>query len=109
MSDKPEGTPEGTPQGAQRQQAAARDNTLPHIDFTTFVMSLAESVLIHLGELSAPEEAARANLAMAKQTIDMLGMLEEKTRGNLNDEETRLLQHLLFDLRLKFVEARKLG
>ena len=76
---------------------------LPAIDFATFVMSLGSSALYHLGEL----EGGERNLALAKQTIDILGMLEEKTRGNLTDDEARLLQHLLYDLRLKFVEARK--
>ena len=81
---------------------------LPHIDFATFVMSLASSALMHLGEMAQPgTPEARPNLPLAKQTVDILGMLEEKTRGNLNDDEARLLQHLLYDLRLKFVEVRK--
>ena len=83
-------------------------SAMPHIDFGTFVMSLAHSVLLHLGEIVVPGEAQeRPNLALAKQTIDILGMLQEKTRGNLTSDETQLLEHLLFDLRLKFVDARK--
>ncbi len=77
------------------------------IDFATFVISLASSALIHLGELPGPNDTAGVNLALAKQTIDILGMLAEKTRGNLADGEAELLQHLLYDLRLKFVETRK--
>ena len=80
---------------------------LPAIDFVTFVMSLASSVLVHLGELQHPELGARRDLPIAKQTIDILGMLAEKTRGNLTADEAKLLEHLLYDLRLKYVEAKK--
>ena len=78
---------------------------LPAIDFATFVMSLGSSALYHLGEL----EGGERNLALAKQTIDILGMLGEKTRGNLSDDEAKLVEHLLYDLRLKYVEAKKQG
>jgi hypothetical protein len=83
--------------------------TAPAIDFATFVMSLASSALMHMGEMERPqgEQDASASLALARQTIDILGMLSDKTRGNLSDDEAKLLQHLLFDLRLKFVEARQ--
>lgn len=81
---------------------------LPEIDFGTFVMSLASSALMHLGELGRPGDSGpRINLPLAKQTIDILGMLQEKTRGNLSDEEAQLVEHLLYDLRLKFVDAKK--
>jgi hypothetical protein len=83
---------------------------LPEIDFGTFVMSLATSALVHLGELAPPgEPAARANLPLAKQTVDILGMLEQKTRGNLTGDEEKVLRYLLYDLRLKYVEANKRG
>jgi hypothetical protein len=81
---------------------------LPHIDFGTFIMSLASSVLVHLGEIPHPEDGkVFANLPLAKQTIDMLGMLQEKTRGNLTKEEAEVLEHLLYDLRMKYVAAKK--
>jgi hypothetical protein len=81
---------------------------LPEIDFGTFVMSLASSVLVHLGEIQHPESAkSEADLPLAKQTIDMLGMLQEKTRGNLSNEEQQLLTNLLYDLRMKYVAATK--
>src|SRR4051812_18940588 len=63
------------------------------VDFTTFVMSLASSVLIHLGEIAEPGIGG-LNLPLAKQTIDILGMLADKTRGNLTEDEARLLEHL---------------
>ncbi|HEV3030836.1 MAG TPA: DUF1844 domain-containing protein [Polyangia bacterium] len=80
----------------------------PAIDFHTFVLSLGSSALLHLGELERPDApAAEKDLPMAKHTIDILAMLEEKTRGNLTPEEAKLLESLLFDLRLRYVEARK--
>jgi hypothetical protein len=78
------------------------------IDFGMFVMSLASSVLVHLGELEHPDSRERtANLPLAKQTIDILGMLREKTRGNLTQEEAQVLDNLLYDLRMKYVDAKK--
>jgi hypothetical protein len=82
-------------------------NALPAIDFGTFVMSLASSVLVHLGELPHPDgENAAVNLPLAKQTLDILGMLQDKTRGNLTEEESKLLGNLLYDLRMKYVGAK---
>jgi hypothetical protein len=82
--------------------------SLPQIDFGMFVMSLASSALVHLGEVAHPERgAAEINLALAKQTIDILGMLREKTRGNLTKEEGELLENLLLDLRMKYVAKKK--
>jgi Domain of unknown function (DUF1844) len=80
----------------------------PELDFGMFAMSLASSVLVHLGELAHPEAGAGAtNLPLAKQTIDILGMLRDKTRGNLSQEEAQLLDNLLYDLRMKYVDAKK--
>jgi hypothetical protein len=81
---------------------------LPEIDFGTFVMSLATSALVHLGEVKHPERPeAPTNLSLAKQTIDILGMLQDKTRGNLSKEESQLLENFLLDLRMKYVAAKK--
>jgi Domain of unknown function (DUF1844) len=75
------------------------------IDFITFVISLGSSAFVHLGEVPHPEsQEAATDLVLAKQTIDILGMLEAKTRGNLTPEEHKLLEHLLLDLRLRYVE-----
>jgi hypothetical protein len=71
-------------------------------------MSLASSVLMYLGEIEHPEtQKPERDLPLAKQTIDILGMLQEKTRGNLSEEEARLLENLLYDLRMKYVAAKK--
>ena len=81
---------------------------IPDVDFGMFVMSLASSVLVHLGEIEHPDSQKRnANLPLAKQTVDILGMLREKTRGNLTQEEAQLLDNLLYDLRMKYVDAKK--
>ena len=74
------------------------------IDFYTFCLSLGSSAFVHLGDAPHPEGGAAApNLVLAKQTIDILGMLQEKTKGNLSEEEARFLDNLLVDLRLRFV------
>lgn len=81
---------------------------LPEIDFATFVFSLSSSVVIHLGLAPDPISGERKQeLGLAKQTIDILGMLQEKTRGNLTDEEKNLLEGILYDLRLRYVEEFK--
>lgn len=79
-----------------------------HVDFTTFVLSMGSSALVHLGDMSHPEAGQVAeNLMLARQTIDILAMIEEKTRGNLTAEEARFLRDLLADLRLRFVERSR--
>jgi hypothetical protein len=90
---------------AKPQTAAAVE---PPIDFHTFILSLGSSALLHLGELERPGASApETDLPMAKHTIDILAMLQDKTRGNLTPAEEKLIESLLFDLRLRFVEARK--
>ena len=81
---------------------------LPEVNFSTFIFSLSTSALLHLGELPDPNtrETCR-NLPLAKQTIDILGMLERKTKGNLDGDEENLLSNLLYELRMKFVAASK--
>jgi len=83
---------------------------LPEINFATFVISLSSSVLIHLGLVPDPMTGeSRKELPLAKQTIDILAMLEAKTKGNLAKEEAELIEHLLYDLRLRFVELSRKG
>ena len=84
------------------------DDTLPPIDFATFVLSLAHSARMHLGEEPHPEtNEVRVDLSLAKQNIDILGLLEDKTKGNLSGDEERLLAQVLFDLRMRYVERTK--
>ncbi len=76
------------------------------IDFYTFVLSLASSAFVHLGDAPHPEtgEAGKPDFPLAQQTIDILAMLREKTKGNLTPEEEKFLENLLTDLRIRFVE-----
>jgi len=77
------------------------------VDFSTHVLSLASSALISLGQMPAPgAEEIEIDLEMAHQLIDVLGMLEQKTKGNLDDAEQKLLQSLLYDLRVAYVDAQ---
>jgi len=78
------------------------------VDFSTHVLSLASSAMVALGKMPAPSgETMALDLDTGRYLIDVLGMLEEKTRGNLEDAETKLLQSLLYDLRVAFVDASK--
>ena len=82
---------------------ATEDPSIP-IDFSTFVLSLSSSAAFHLGLAPHPEnEEMSRNLPMAKQTIDILSILQEKTNGNLTGEEERLLAEVLYNLRMAFV------
>ena len=77
------------------------------LSFTAFVVSLASSAAIHFGDLPDPNTGERAelNLDGAGQMIDILALLEEKTRGNLTLEERQILEQVLYELRLRFVDA----
>lgn len=81
---------------------------LPEIDFSSFIFSLSTSALLHLGEVPDPTTQKREkNLPLAKQTIDILGMLKEKTKGNLTPEEEKLIENILTDLRWRYVREVK--
>ena len=76
------------------------------IDFSTHVLSLASSAMVALGKMQAPGgEPIAIDLQDAKYLIDVLGMLEQKTKGNLDESEAKLLQSLLYDLRVAYVDA----
>lgn len=81
------------------------DASIAPFDFNLLVLSLNASALIHLGEPDKSGERAEINLPMARHTIDMLCVLEDKTRGNLSSDEDRLLHQVLFDLRMRFAKA----
>lgn len=93
--------PEGTESGSA-----------PPITFGAFVLSLATSGLVHLGQIPSPDapegsEPGPPDLPLARQTIDLLEMLQQKTRGNLEQDEEKLLESLLYDLRMGYVRARE--
>ena len=75
------------------------------MNFPLFVLSLNTSALMHLGH--GPQQQGKVNLPMARQVIDILAMLEEKTRGNLSGDEERLLHQVLFELRMRYAREAK--
>jgi hypothetical protein len=91
----------------QEPQEEAKDPFAPlsEITFASFIFSLGHSAFIHLGEEPDPiSGTTRVSLPLAKETIDILTILEEKTRGNLSPDEGHLMQNLLYALRIKYVE-----
>jgi hypothetical protein len=81
------------------------------LSFTAFVISLASSAAIHFGDLPDPASGkhAEVNLEGASQMIEILALLEEKTRGNLTAEERQVLEQVLYELRMRYVEATNGG
>jgi hypothetical protein len=77
---------------------------LPEVTFSTFVLSLASSALVHLGEVPNPETGKTSrDDDLARNAIDLLTMLDDKTRNGLNPEESKLMRDVLYELRMKFV------
>jgi hypothetical protein len=83
------------------------DSLLGPIDFSTHVLSLASSAMIALGTMPDPNgQPHPLDLQTARALIDVLGMLEVKTKGNLNEAEGKLLASLIYDLRVAYVDAQ---
>ncbi|MBU4484557.1 DUF1844 domain-containing protein [bacterium] len=84
------------------------EKNLPTIDFSTFILSLASTVQFHLGLIPNPTtNKTEKNLVLAKQTIDILGILKDKTEGNCSEDETNIFENLLSSLRMAYVECSK--
>ncbi len=100
-------TEQDGPGGFKMEDAAP--TALPELTFSTLVLSLSTSAMLHLGVSPGPEagEAPELNLPMARQTIDILEMLAEKTKGNLEPQEAALLENVLHQVHMKYVEAGK--
>jgi len=81
----------------------------PEVSFIAFIFSLASNAAVHFGDLPDPmtNETREPDLEAAAQLIDIIAMLEEKTRGNLTAEERQLIEQVLFELRMRFVDAKK--
>ena len=92
-----------------RATTARTSPSVTGVTFNGFVVSLATTAAVHFGDVADPGsgEKGPANLSAAGQAIAMLALLEEKTRGNLTDDETRFLRQVLHELRLRLAEARK--
>jgi hypothetical protein len=86
-------------------ETAAEEEQLPGVNFATFIFSLSSSALLHFGEIPDPASGEKTkNLPMAKHTIDLLAMLEEKTQGNLTSDEEQLFKNILYDLRMRYIK-----
>ncbi len=95
------------PEKAAEPDKDTKDFQLPEINFATFIFSLNSSALMHLGVIEDPGTGKTVkNLSIAKQTIDILGMLKEKTQGNLTEDEANMLKHILYDLRMIYVKEK---
>ncbi len=94
-------------EGPSKEDLSGKEAPLPEINFNSLILSLSTSALIQLGEIQDPQSNQPSkNLSLAKQTIDLIGMLKEKTKGNLTPDEERLLDSVLYDLRMRFVRAK---
>lgn len=104
MSTQNEPDPDFDPSSVELVDTALPQHAddLPPIDFSTFIVSLRASAMLHLGSGQDGSEHS-IDLALARQEIDLLGIMEEKTRGNLTGEEERLLSQILFDLRTRYL------
>ncbi len=110
----PEKSPEGLKDEPKKEEPRpeakkrAAEPAYPEIDFSNFVISLSSSVLFHFGEIPDPVTGKpERNMSAAKQTIDILGMLQEKTKGNLNEDEKKLVDGILFELRIRYVKEKE--
>lgn len=94
---------------SEKGREQEREHTLlPEVTLATFVFSLSSSALVHLGEIPDPQDnEVHVDLNLAKQIIDTLGMLQDKTRGNLDPDEDKLLRTMLYDLRMRYVQKSK--
>ena len=102
---KKEAQPQET-QEAKQDASPKQPPPLPELNFASFIYSLSTSALVHLGEIPEPiTEKMDKNLPLAKQTIDILGIIQEKTKGNLTQEEETLLNNFLYDLRMRYVKS----
>jgi len=98
---------EQVPPPEAEQQGQRYEDDYPEVNFASFVISLSTSAMYHFGDFPDPAtKEARKNLPAAKQTIDILGMLESKTEGNLDENEKSMLEGLLYELRLRYVKEK---
>ena len=102
--------PAASPAGEVDDEAGERDPTcdepIPEVDFVTFVVSLSTNALVSLGLLPRPDTGEKQrDLPLARQTIDILTLLQQKTKGNLTGEEERILDTVLYDLRMTYVQV----
>jgi hypothetical protein len=91
--------------GSPGAGAGARERAMPEASFATLVNSLVTQILLYLGDLTPRGVEPQVNLDMAKFNIDLLGVIEEKSKGNLSPEEQRLLDNTLYEVRMRYVSV----
>ncbi len=97
-----------SPKEEAGRRTGGPDVPLPEITFPSFLFSMSTAVFVNLGAVADPATGEiNRNLPLAKQTIDLLGLLREKTRNNLTKEEEDLFDHLLYDLRMRYIREAK--
>jgi hypothetical protein len=99
----------GEQKSARSEEASGKEEQargpFPEVTLATFIFSLSSSALVHLGEIPEPQtNRTEVDLPIAKQIIDTLGMLQDKTKGNLDQDEERLLKSVLYDLRMRYIQ-----
>lgn len=107
--DRPEGSEDPDRSTLPEEGSSGASGALPRVDFSTFALSLGTTALHQMGLVPVAEggEPIEADPLLAKQTIDTLEMLRDKTRGNLDEEERKLIDSLLYELRMRFVEITR--
>ena len=104
-TDEPQKKEPAAKEEAPSEEAAGKEFEL---NFSTFVLSLTSSAFYHLGDIPDPMTGQKAeNLPAVKQTIDILIMLQEKTKNNLDAEEAKLMEQLIYELQIKYVAKTK--
>jgi hypothetical protein len=99
---------EGCPCGDGKVPDQDGQCVMPEVTFMAFVMSLNTSALFHLGEIADPVNGEKLiDLPLARHAIDTLALLEDKTRGNLDNDEMEMPKNVLYDVKLKFVAVAK--
>jgi len=94
----------GDEKGSRREK---QEVPLPEVNFANFIFSLVHSAMLAMGDLPDPSTGKKEkHFPMAKHVIDTIGMLQQKTQGNLTEEEQRLIDDSLFDLRIRYVEEK---
>jgi len=98
---------EETKPGSDSGEEKPPEDAYPEVDFIGFIISLSTTAMYHFGDIPDPYTQKREkNLAAAKQTIDILNIIYEKTRGNLDEQEKQLLEEALYELRMRFIKEK---
>ena len=106
-SSEEEKTKSSPKERSEPGSANAQSSRVPEIDFAGFIISLYTSAAVHLGEMTDPATGKQEkNLPAAKQMIDIISLLKDKTQGNLDDNEAQLIEGLLYELRMRYVKEK---